>query len=337
MLFTPSSEQDSMCAVTVRHSLVIPVYGNEENISDLLAALVDLARKIDDLEVVFVVDGSPDQSMALLSQRLPTMPFAWQLIELSRNFGSFAAIRQGLAIARGELMAVMAADLQEPPDLIYDFFERLQENQYDLVVGVRKSRADPPLARITSSVYWTLYRTLVMQEIPAGGVDVFACNRAFRDALLSLEERNSFLIGQLFWLGFRRLEIPYDRRARAAGRSAWKFRRRLGYMLDSIFAFSDLPISILLWFGVVGAGMSFCLSLVLIIVWQFGLIDVRGYVPIMLAVMFFGSLLVLGQGILGCYVWRVAENTKKRPISVILSHRSGQPVSPTRARTEDVS
>src|ERR1700758_2619147 len=133
MLFTPSSEQDSMCAVTVRHSLVIPVYGNEENISDLLAALVDLARKIDDLEVVFVVDGSPDQSMALLSQRLPTMPFAWQLIEVSRNFGSFAAIRQGLAIARGELMAVMAADLQEPPDLIHDFFERLQENQYDLV------------------------------------------------------------------------------------------------------------------------------------------------------------------------------------------------------------
>ena len=98
----------------IRHSLVIPVYRNEENISDLLQALAELARNIEAFEVVFVVDGSPDCSMSLLSERLPAMPFAWQLIELSRNFGSFAAIRQGLALARGEFIAVMAADLQEP-------------------------------------------------------------------------------------------------------------------------------------------------------------------------------------------------------------------------------
>ena len=309
--------------LVVQHSLVIPVYRNEENISDLLRALADLSRNIEAFEVVFVVDGSPDRSMAVLSEKLPAMPFTWQLIELSRNFGSFAAIRQGLALARGRFMAVMAADLQEPPELVVEFFRRLNEGEYDLVVGVRRSRVDPPLTRLTSRIYWTLYRTLVMPEMPAGGVDVFACTHPFRDALLSLEERNSFLIGQLFWLGFRRLEIPYERRARLVGKSAWKFQRRLRYMLDSIFAYSDLPISALLWLGAIGVGGSFCLSLTLVILWACGRIDVRGYVPIMLAVMFFGSLLVLGQGILGCYIWRAAENTKKRPISVVLSHCSG--------------
>ncbi len=322
----------------VKHSLVIPVYRNEENIPDLLRVLGELARKTEAFEVVFVVDGSPDRSMDLLSEELPAMPFAWQLIELSRNFGSFAAIRQGLALARGQFMAVMAADLQEPPDLVRESFRRLTEEQYDLVVGVRRSRIDPPLTKITSTIYWALYRNLVMREIPAGGVDMFACNQAFRDALVSVEERNSSLIGQLFWLGFRRLEISYERRARVVGKSAWTFQRRLRYMLDSIFAFSDLPITVLLWLGTLGVGVSFCLSLTLGTLWTCGLIDVRGYVPIMLATMFFGSLLVLGQGILGCYVWRIAENTKKRPISVVLSHRSGpSPVNPAVAESKEFS
>jgi glycosyltransferase involved in cell wall biosynthesis len=328
MFFAGSSDgkdraevKNSILPFVVQHSLVIPVYRNEANIPDLLQALADLARKIEAFEAVFIVDGSPDRSMSLLSEKLPAMPFAWQLIELSRNFGSFAAIRQGLAIARGEFTAVMAADLQEPPELVHELFRQIGAKEFDLVVGVRTSRKDSPLTQITSKIYWTLYHSLVMPEIPAGGVDVFACNRAFRDALLSLEERNSFFIGQLFWLGFRRVEIPYDRRARVIGKSGWTFRRRLRYMLDSVFAFSDLPISVLLWLGALGVGVSFTWSLALVLLKAFGLIAVRGYAAIMLAIMFFGSLLLFSQGILGCYLWRVAENTKKRPISIVLSHR----------------
>ena len=328
MLFTPPLEPGQRFApdaAPVRHSLVIPVYRNEENIPALIAALNGLAREVSDLEVVLVVDGSPDRAAELLAQALPHVRFAWQLVELSRNFGSFAAIRQGLALARGEYLAVMAADLQEPPELIVQFFRALANDTCDLVVGVRAARADPPLNRLLARIYWSLYRRLVMRDIPAGGVDVFACNRAFRDALLTLEERNSFLIGQLFWLGFRRAEIAYQRRPRAAGQSAWKFRRRLRYMLDSVFAFSDLPISLLLWLGAIGVGVSCVLSVVTIIAWLSGAIGVRGYVPIMLFIAFFGSLLILGQGILGCYLWRVVENSKKRPLAVVLSHRVGAP------------
>jgi len=308
--------------------LVIPVYRNEENVADLLSALREMGGQIQGFEVVFVVDGSPDRSAAALLSGMGDVPYSWQLIELSRNFGAFAAIRQGLVFARGAFVAVMAADLQEPPELIYQFFQKLSSNNYDLAVGVRRSRVDQPLTQMMSSLYWRLYRFLVMRDIPAGGVDIFACNRRFRDALLGLEERNSFLIGQIFWLGFRRVEIPYDRRSRTVGQSAWSFRRRLRYMLDSVFAFSDLPITVLLWFGAFGAGLSAVLSVILVAAWGTGTIDVRGYVPIMLAVMFFGSMLVLGQGILGCYLWRVSENTKGRPLAVILAHHFGGTARP---------
>jgi len=326
MLYAPSRTADGHrvgVSEKIEHSLIIPVYRNEANIPDLLQAVEHLSTQIRGFEVVFVVDGSPDASATALANGLAQVGYAWQLIELSRNFGSFAAIRQGLAIASGRYFAVMAADLQEPPQLIEDFFNLLDKDDIDLVVGVRASRSDPPMTRFLSQSYWRLYRATVMREIPSGGVDVFGCNKRFLDALLGLEERNSFLIGQLFWLGFRRREVLYERRARTIGKSAWSFRRRLRYMLDNIFAFSDLPINILLWLGTLGTAVASISTLVLITAWTLGLIQVRGYVPIMLTLMFFGSLLVLGQGIIGCYVWRVAENTKKRPLSIILSHRRG--------------
>ena len=269
------------------HSLIIPVYRNEENIPDLILALDELASAIEAFEVVFVVDGSPDNSAELLAQKLPGARFAWQLVELSRNFGAFSAIRQGLALARGQFLAVMAADLQEPPELIIEFFRELNSGLCDLIVGVRASRIDPLPTRLSSQMYWWFYKRLIMRQVPTGGVDVFGCNRAFCTALLSLEERDSSLIGQLFWLGFRRKEIKYERRPRLAGNSAWNFRRRFRYMMDSIFAFSDLPISILLWLGTGGIVASFFLTVVIIGAWIWGEIDVRGYVPIMLAIVFF--------------------------------------------------
>ena len=328
MLYKPSAEPSQRFTgdfPTVGHSLIIPVYRNEENIPDLILALDELASAIEAFEVVFVVDGSPDNSAELLAQKLPGARFAWQLVELSRNFGAFSAIRQGLALARGQCLAVMAADLQEPPELIIEFFRELKSGLCDVIVGVRASRIDPLPTRLFSQTYWWFYKRLIMRQVPTGGVDVFGCNRAFCTALLSLEERDSSLIGQLFWLGFRRKEIKYQRRPRLAGKSAWNFRRRFRYMMDSIFAFSDLPISILLWLGTGGIVVSFVLAVVIIGAWIWGEIDVRGYVPIMLAIVFFGSITIFGQGILGCYLWRVSENSKRRPLSIVLTHRIGSP------------
>jgi polyisoprenyl-phosphate glycosyltransferase len=301
------------------YSLVIPVYRNEQSLPALLNAVADIDRAVNgDFEAVFVVDGSPDRSYEILREQLPGMSFASQLLVLSRNFGSFAAIRSGLTAARGEFFAVMAADLQEPPELALEFFKQLKNDEADIVVGTRDARNDPFFSRLASQLFWRAYRRLVNRDIPPGGVDVFACNRKFLDHLLLLDERNSSLVALLFWLGFRRSIVPYSRRAREHGKSAWTFRRKLTYMLDSIFAFSDLPIRILLLIGMLGLGVAVLFGLIVVVLRIVGSVAVPGYAATIIMVMFFGGLNALGLGIIGAYLWRAYANTQQRPLAVVM-------------------
>jgi glycosyltransferase involved in cell wall biosynthesis len=309
-----------------RYSLIIPVYRNEETLDALLAALQALARALDDrLEVVFVVDGSPDRSYPILQERLPAAGFPSQLISLSRNFGSFAAIRMGLEAGRGPFFAVLAADLQEPPELIVSFFGALESEPVDITIGTRESRGDPLMQSLSASLFWSLYRRFVQPEVPVGGVDVFGCNQRVRDALLRLRESNSTLIGLLFWLGFRRKAIAYVRRPRVAGRSAWTFRRKLRYLMDSCFALTDLPVTLIMTIGLVGSIASIGLSIVVFVAWLIGAITVPGYTPVILVLLTSFTSTMLALGIMGGYVWRTFENTKGRPLYLPMTHdRFGQ-------------
>jgi len=301
------------------YSIVIPVYKNEASIPDLLLALHGISKRVDStLEVIFVVDGSPDESFQLLATELPAAPFKAKLIALSRNFGSFSAVRVGLQKATGPYFAVMAADLQEPTDLILAFFDELAKREADVVVGTRLSREDPFLSRIGSKLFWFLYRKLVQPELPRGGIDVFGCNAAFHRELLKLEESHSSLVGLVLWLGFRRKTIPYKRMRRRHGKSAWTFTKRLRYLADSSFSFSDLPIKILLLIGSIGFVISVIFSIILLWFRFTGGIQVPGYSPTVLTIIFFGSINLICLGIVGAYVWRVYENTKKRPGAVVL-------------------
>jgi hypothetical protein len=153
--------------------------------------------------------------------------------------------------------------------------------------------------------------------MPAGGVDVFACTRAFRDQLLALRERNTTLVGLIFWLGFTRGEVSYERRPRPFGRSAWSFSRRLRYLLDSSFAFSDLPIRLLSMAGITGMAASVLLAAIVLWAKLSGGISIPGYTATVLAVMFFGGLNAFGVGLIGEYVWRAFENTKGRPLYIV--------------------
>ncbi|UXI67513.1 glycosyltransferase family 2 protein [Tahibacter amnicola] len=305
------------------YSLIIPVYRNEESLPDLLVELAQLAQGLDrPLEVVFVVDGSPDRSHAHLAERLPAAPFASQLILLSRNFGSFAAIREGLSHARGKYFAVMAADLQEPPQLVREFFRLLASDAADVTLGTRTGRDDPFIDRIASRLFWSTYRRLVQPELPAGGVDMFGCNQAFRDQLLRFEESNSSLVGQVIWLGFRRAEVPYHRVARRHGKSAWTFSRKLHYLMNSVFSFTDLPIRLLTLAGLGGIVICAAFGLLVAVLRLSGWVAVPGYSATILTILFFGALNLLGFGIVGSYVWRAYENTKRRPQAVVFHHKN---------------
>jgi glycosyltransferase involved in cell wall biosynthesis len=304
-------------------SLVIPVYRNANNIEPLLVALAELSRKLEEtLEVTFVVDGSPDDSFLRLQRALPSVEFRSKLVLLSRNFGAFAAVRAGLTAADADRYAVMAADLQEPPELVATFAERMTKNGAEVVIGRREGREDPFLSRLMSAAFWSLYRRLVLPQIPPGGVDVFGCTRNVRDQILLLNEQNSSLVGLLFWVGFRREEVSYRRRAREIGKSAWTFRKKFRYLSDSVFSFTDLPIRLLTLVGLVGLLTTVALAVLVIAARLAGAIPVPGYAATVLLVMFFGTLNCFGIGLIGSYIWRAFENSKGRPNFVISSQQA---------------
>jgi len=307
-----------------RYSIVVPVYRNAGNIAALLAAFEEQARSLGEpLEVILVVDGSPDDSYARLEAALPaaTVSFSARLVEHSRNFGSFAAIRTGLAYARTPFVAVMAADLQEPPGLAVELLQVLAGGGVDVAVGTRRSRSDGRSRNASSGSFWTLYRRFVQPEMPVGGVDVFACTSQVREELLALRESHSSLVGLLMWVGYRRAEIPYDRRAREVGETGWTFKKKRRYLADSVFSFTDLPVRLLTTLGAFGTAAAVLVALVVAVGRLTDSIRVPGYAPTVITIVAFGALNTLGLGVIGSYVWRAFENTKGRPSALVISDR----------------
>ncbi|HMS25351.1 MAG TPA: glycosyltransferase family 2 protein [Acidimicrobiia bacterium] len=305
-------------------SIIIPVYRNEGSIDQLLCEISHISDKVEcNVEAVFVIDGSPDNSFAALNEKLGEQKFSSQLVNLSRNFGSFIAIRKGLEVAAGDYFAVMAADCQEPPELIIGATQSLLHNEADVVVGVREGRGDPFLYRTLSKIFWSMYRKTVVKDMPRGGVDIFACSVKVKDALLSLPETHTSLVAQLYWVGFQRKEILYTRRARMDGlKSGWTFKKRFAYMSDSIFAFTDIPVRLLLSIGIIGTFFSSILTVMVVISWAIGLIDVPGYTPLILVQLMLFTITLMGFGIVGSYTWRGFENTKARPLGIIVTRQS---------------
>jgi glycosyltransferase involved in cell wall biosynthesis len=297
------------------NSLVVPVYRNARSIAELVQTIQRIARTVEGgLEAIFVVDGSPDDSHRRLLDTLATAGLQARVVDHSRNFGSFAAIRTGMSLARGGRIAVMAADLQEPPELVIEFLSRLASGEVDVVAGERASRDDRGDA--VSKLYWRLYRRFVLSEIPPAGVDVFACTAAVRDVVCALENVHTSLVAQLFWVGFRRELVPYDRLP-SPGKSGWTLRGKARYLSDSVFAFTDLPVRILWTVGAIGLVLGVSVGMLVLIARLAGAIAVPGYAATILVVVFFASLNLLGLGIIGSYVWRAYETAKGRPGAIV--------------------
>jgi polyisoprenyl-phosphate glycosyltransferase len=295
-------------------SIVIPVFRNEKNIDRLVQELERITTLAPlPIEVVFVVDGSPDRSLELLQRALLGASFSSVLVSLSRNFGAFNAVRCGLEVASGDYFAMLAADLQEPADLALTFLEILRKDEADIAFATRVSRDDPWFDDVSSRVFWALYRRWVLPEIPAGGVNAVGCSKMVRDRLLQLREPTTNLIALFFWLGFRRAFVPYHRQRRHDGRSAWTLAKKLRYGLDSLFSFTDVPIRLLLALGILGSTVVVVFAALLLSASLSGRITVPGYAPTVLIVTFFGSITSLGLGIVGQYVWLILQTTRGRP------------------------
>lgn len=310
-----------------QRSVVVPVYRNEENIPDLIDAISGLAQRHDGLEAVFVIDGSPDRSKEVLEKALLDVDFPAVVVVHSRNFGEFAAIRTGLNAASGEYIGVISADLQEPPELISAFFEKLEAGEADIVFGQRTEREDPLLSRLMSSLYWRIYRRVVIRDIPPGGVDVFGMTAEVRDVVIAMDATNASLIAQLFWVGFDRAFVPYRRIEREKGTSGWTLGARFRYMADSVIGFTDLPIVALVWLGIIGLAFSAIISIATFIGRVTGYIEEPGFASIIIVTLTLLSILLLSQGILGMYLWRTFELSKQLPASIVRSETRFRPTS----------
>jgi len=303
--------------VGLHFSIIIPIFNNEEYVTSLIKRCSEMATDlVHSSEFIFVVDGSPDKSMEKLKELLPVAPFDSKLIILSRNFGSFSAIRTGFSYAKGKFLFFMAADQQEPSSFIIEAAKLLQSAGTDIVIGKRKDRSDGFFNDLASNIFWNLYR-LIIPNVPKGGVDIFACTSQVKDSLLELEESNTSLIGQLYWIGFKKTDLEYSRAPREFGKSGWTFSKKMKYLRDSFFNFTDYPLKLLLSIGTLGCGISIVLGLVVVYLRVMGKLVVPGYAAIMITIMFFGSLNLAAMGILSEYLHRTFENTKRRSQSIV--------------------
>jgi glycosyltransferase involved in cell wall biosynthesis len=293
------------------------VYKNEGSIEHLLNRISEISGAVTgSVEAVFVVDGSPDKSLEVLRSSLPRDGFDAKVLLLSRNFGAFSAIRAGLREARGEATVVMAADLQEPTSLILDMLGIVQRDEADVAVGVRQSRKDGVVSRTLSAVFWKVFNRVSSLELPRGGVDIFALSRSARETLNSFEESSTSLIGLIYWMGFRRQEVPYHRVERQVGKSSWSLQKRINYAKDSITAFSEFPLSVFLWSGVIGAVVSLVFAFIGAFQYIFTSDHQSQREITAIGLLFVASYLMAGLGIIGTYLWRLAENVRNRPDSI---------------------
>jgi dolichol-phosphate mannosyltransferase len=300
-------------------SVVVPVYHNAPSLPDLLSKLQEVAdaHPGDRFEFVFVDDGSRDESFEVLQSLAGTEP-RMRIVKLSRNFGSNAAVLAGLAQARGDAIAAVSADLQDPPELIGPMLAEWREGR-KVVLAARRRRADGMLTALMADAFYGLFRRYAIATMPRRGFDFFLIDRRVCDLIDGIQENNAYLMGLILWLGFEPAVIHYDRRARAEryGRSMWTLTRKLKYFADSFVAFSYAPLRLSSAAGmalsVLGLGYA---ALVVARRLLFGE-EVEGWASLMVVLLIVSGAQLVILGVLGEYLWRSLDETRRRPRFVI--------------------
>jgi dolichol-phosphate mannosyltransferase len=299
-------------------SIVIPVYYNELNLPETIPALLKLQDALPDyaLELVFVNDGSGDRSLEVLLSWRVRYPEIIRVVNLTRNFGSMSAILAGMATARGACVGMITADLQDPPELFIEMI-RCWEAGKKAVFAVREGREEPLLQRLFATAYYRLLCRYALPGYPSGGFDFILVDRQVVAELVRIREKNTNLMSLIFWMGFDHAVIPYIRRERQKGVSRWTFSKKVKLFIDSFVAFSYMPIRFLSAAGLIIALGSFAYGAVIFAAWLSGSIEVKGYTPIMVLLTLTAGIQMTMLGILGEYLWRALDETRRRPPFII--------------------
>jgi dolichol-phosphate mannosyltransferase len=298
-------------------SFVIPVYRNAGALTltyEKLRGVLHTQLPEWAYEIVFVDDGSDDGSPEEL-RALRDRDGNVRVVTLTRNFGQMAAILAGLKQAVGDAVFQMAADLQDPVELI-PAMVRQYEAGNELVVGFRETREDSWSARVTSRLFYRVIR-ITYPQIPPGGFDYVLMARRVVDSFNAIEVRNRFFQGDLLWLGYKTAFIPYTRPKRPIGKSQYTFAKRLKNSLDAILDSSYLPIRFISLVGVVTAILGFVYAVNIVYARFMHQIPFTGWAPIMILILVIGGLTMVMLGIIGEYIWRIYDEVRQKPNYVI--------------------
>ncbi len=297
-------------------SIVIPVYNEEENLIPLYDRLSAVLEKMGcSYEIVFVDDGSRDRSV-LQMREFARQDHRVQVVELARNFGHQIAISAGLDFARGRGIVVMDADLQDPPEMIPEFFARWKEG-HDVVYAVRTRRKEGAIKRLAYASFYRLLRSIANIDIPLDSGDFCLMDRRVVELLTAMPERNRFVRGIRAWVGLNQIGLPYERDARHAGRSHYSWARLMSLALDGLISFSFAPLRLISILGICISCVSLTLAAFYFVKKLVVGLNPPGFATLVVALLFLSGVQLITIGVIGEYVGRIFEEVKRRPLYVV--------------------
>lgn len=307
-------------------SVVVPVFRNRDSLRQLYEELSRVAAKDFpdlDLEIVFVDDGSDDDSWSVIKSLQRADPQHISAHRLSRNFGQLSAMVAGYRLARGDVVVSISADLQDPTDLIGEMVRRWRGGD-DVVIANRSGRTDGAVSSMTSRLGYA-YARRSTPAIPEGGFDFFLMSRQAIDLLLAFKGRFRFLQGDLLWLGLPTSFIPYVRRQRPHGKSGYSWSKRLGNFTDLVIDSSYGPIKAMSRIGFIAALLGILYLFSIIIAWIAGGTPFDGWAPIMVAILISNGFVMMMLGLVGEYLWRIYDQIRERPMHVVIESYPSTP------------
>ena len=300
-------------------SVIIPCYFNEDNIPvtahELVANEANFSPEVT-FEYVFVNDGSGDDTLKALCQVQVQYPGRIRIVDLAGNVGSYNAIVAGMAHATGDCLAVITADMQDPPELMVQMYRHWQQG-FKLIIGNRQDREETGFSETMAKVFHWLMKNLALRNIPDGGFDFVLFDRQVAIEVLKLHERNSNVFYLMVWLGFAYVNIPYTRRKREIGKSRWTLSKKIKLLVDSLLSFSFVPIRAISVLGFSLGLVALLYGLYVIALKITSPDEPAGWTTLMVVLLFVSAFQMVALGVIGEYVWRGLDAARQRPLYVV--------------------
>lgn len=299
-------------------SLIVPCYNEQEALPVFYEEVTKVASKLSqDYEIIFIDDGSKDGTLSKL-KLLAMEDSHISYISFSRNFGKESAMYAGFCNVQGNYVAVMDADMQDPPALLPEMLDILESGEYDSVATRRVSRnGEPPIRSWFARKFYQIINKISDADIVDGARDFRLMKRDMVDAIISMTEYNRFSKGIFGWIGFRTYWLPYENVERVAGETKWNFWKLFKYAIDGIINFSQVPLNIASWFGIIMTFMSFVMLIVIIVRKLLFGDPVEGWASTICVIIFIGGIQLFCTGIMGQYMAKIYMESKKRPHYII--------------------